>query len=226
MNIAEPTSGGDYDGPCNTQAPVAEPLQAVFTTSQRGDLVFMKPMISGGITLNFESGNLRKLVTLGSLSYIIQLVFSPVFAAEMWVIRVVYFEATSVKISFETAILHSSGVALSSSQISSSGHLVVEALKEELVACGLIFALSSVSGLTAVALETHCPHEQLRVFSRLVCAGKLAETSEFQGILRLQVAKVVKIQPSLVTVTSITAVSATSIKTASTSGTVISRRLV
>ena len=182
--------------------------------------------IPGGITLKFESGNLQKLVALSSLSCIIQFLFSSVFAAEMWVIRVVSFEATSGQISFETAILDSSGVTLSSSQISSSGHLMVAALKEELVACGLIYALSSVSGLTAVALETHGPHEQLRVFSRLVCAGKLAGTSEFQGILRLQEAKVVKIQPSLVTVTSITAVSATSIKTASTSGTVISRRLV
>ena len=97
MNMAEPTSGGDYDGPCNTQAPVDEPVQAVFSTPQRGDLVVTKPMIPGGITLKIESGNLKKLVSLSSLSYIIQLVFSRVFAAEMWVIRVVSFEATSVR---------------------------------------------------------------------------------------------------------------------------------
>ena len=66
-------------------------------------------------------------------------------------IRTVSFEAMLGQISLETAILDSSGVAL---QISSSGHLVEAALKE-LVACGLVYALLSVSGFTAVAFTGH-----------------------------------------------------------------------
>ena len=62
--------------------------------------------------------------------------------------------------------------------------------------------------------------------SRLVGAKKQTGTSGFQGISRSQVAAVPKMQPSLVTVTSIPAGSATSIKTASTSGTVISSSMV
>ena len=39
VNMAEPTSGGDCDGPCITGAPVDELVQAVVTTPQRGDHV-------------------------------------------------------------------------------------------------------------------------------------------------------------------------------------------
>ena len=84
-----------------------------------------------------------------------------------------------------------------SSQISSSGHLMEAALKKELVACGLVYALSSVSGLTAVAFAGNAlPTRTTEVISRLVCAGKMAGTSGFQGILRSQVAKVLGIQRS------------------------------
>ena len=136
--------------------PVDEPVQAVVTKLWFGDLVVTKPTLVGSkkrfrgeLTLNFESGNLQKLVALSSFSYIFHFVFSRVFAAEMWVIRIVSFEAMLGQISVVTAILEFNWSRPFSSQILSSVHLTA-ALKE-LVACGLVYALSSVSGLTTVA---------------------------------------------------------------------------
>ena len=68
----------------------------------------------------------------------------------MWVIRIVSFEAMLDQISVETAILEFNWSRPLSTQILSSVHLTVAAL-QELVACGLVYALSSVSGLTTVA---------------------------------------------------------------------------
>ena len=50
-NITEPTSGGNFDGPCITGAPVDELVEAVVTTPQRGDLV-TKPTFAGSPRTN------------------------------------------------------------------------------------------------------------------------------------------------------------------------------
>ena len=70
------------------------------------------------------------------------------------------------------------------------------ALKKELVACGLVYALS-VSGLTAVAFTGNAlPTQTTEGHFTIGLCWKLAGTSGFQGILWSQVAKVFKIQPS------------------------------
>ena len=131
-------------------------------------------------------------------------------------IRVVSFEAMLGQISVETAILEFKWNRPLSNQILSSGHLMMAALKMDLVACGLIYALSSVSGLTAVAFTGNALPTQIglcRKFAKDVWISRDLAVSGCQSFW----------DP---TISSTTAVSATSIKIASTSGTVISRSIV
>ena len=109
-----------------------------------------------------------------------------------------------------------------SSQISSRGHLMEAALKE-FVACGLVYALSSVSGLTSVAFTGHALPTKTTVdhFTIVLCweAGRDVWISRHPAVSGCQSFW----DP---TFSSIIAVSATSIKTASRSGTVISSSIV
>ena len=92
-NIAEPTSGGNYDGPCITGAPVDELVQAVVTTPQRGDLA-RKPMFVGcpkkDSWRNDAEFRIWQPPKFGGFELILvdfHLVFSCVFAAEMCFLR-------------------------------------------------------------------------------------------------------------------------------------------